>query len=80
MLGNLLGAQTSLDLIATLLSMQNSLVLPTINFQEKDPHCDIDCTPNYPRERKIKKALILARGRGGINVVLGGGERVVVSL
>lgn len=71
MLGNLLGAQTSLDLIATLLSMQNSLVLPTINFQEKDPHCDIDCTPNYPRERKIKKALILARGRGGINVVLG---------
>jgi len=51
--------------------MQNSLVLPTINFQEKDPHCDIDCTPNYPRERKIKKALILARGRGGINVVLG---------
>ncbi len=71
MYGNLLGAQTSLDLIATLLSMQNSLVLPTINFTEKDPHCDIDCTPNEPVSRDINKALILARGRGGINVALG---------
>ena len=71
MFGNLLGAQTSLDLVATLLSMKNSLVLPTINFEEKDPQCDIDCTPNKARPRQINKALILARGRGGINVVLG---------
>jgi 3-oxoacyl-[acyl-carrier-protein] synthase II len=71
MFGNLLGAQTSLDLVATLLSMKNSLVLPTINFEEKDPQCDIDCTPNKALPRQINKALILARGRGGINVVLG---------
>ena len=71
MFGNLLGAQTALDLVATLLSMKNSLVLPTINFEQKDPQCDIDCTANKPVSREIKKALILARGRGGINVVLG---------
>ncbi|MBU1121288.1 MAG: beta-ketoacyl-[acyl-carrier-protein] synthase family protein [Candidatus Omnitrophota bacterium] len=71
MFGNLLGAQTSLDLIATLLSMRNSLVLPTINFSEEDSHCDINCTPNKAVAREINKALIMARGRGGINVVLG---------
>jgi len=71
MFGNLLGAQTALDLVATLLSMQHNLVLPTINFEEKDPLCDIDATFNKAQEREIKKALIIARGRGGINVVLG---------
>lgn len=71
MFGNLLGAQSALDLIATLLSMKHGLVLPTINYQTKDPQCDIDCTPNQAVSREINKALIIARGRGGINVVLG---------
>jgi len=70
MYGNLLGAQTALDLIATLFSMEHSLVLPTINYEMKDPYCDLDYTPNVAKERKINKALLLARGRGGINVVL----------
>jgi len=71
MFGNLLGAQSALDLIATVLSMQHEVVLPTINYEDNDPYCDIDCTPNQPIKRSIKKSLIMARGRGGINVVLG---------
>jgi len=70
MYGNLLGAQTALDLISTLYSMSNNLVFPTINYEMNDPYCDLDYTPNVARERKINKALLLARGRGGINVVL----------
>jgi 3-oxoacyl-(acyl-carrier-protein) synthase len=70
MYGNLLGAQTALDLIATLFSINNNLVLPTINYEMKDPYCDLDYTPNAAREKKIEKALLLARGRGGINVAL----------
>jgi 3-oxoacyl-[acyl-carrier-protein] synthase II len=70
MYGNLLGAQTALDLIVTLFSINNSLVLPTINYEMKDPYCDLDYTPNTAREKKIEKALLLARGRGGINVAL----------
>jgi len=71
MYGNLLGAQSSLDLVATLMSMEHGLVLPTINFQDADPRCDIDVTPNKAVEKKISKAIIIARGRGGINMVLG---------
>ncbi|MCF7908336.1 MAG: beta-ketoacyl-[acyl-carrier-protein] synthase family protein [Candidatus Omnitrophica bacterium] len=70
MYGNLLGAQTALDLISTLFSMKSSTILPTINYEMKDPCCDLDYTPNKSREAEVKKALILARGRGGINVVL----------
>ncbi len=70
MFGNLLGAQSALDLVATLLSMKNSTVLPTINYQMNDPYCDLDYTPNKAIEKKINKALIIARGRGGINTVL----------
>lgn len=70
MYGNLLGAQTALDLISTLLSMQHQTVLPTINYEMSDPYCDLDYTSHTARPKKIEKALILARGRGGINVVL----------
>ncbi len=70
MFGNLLGAQTALDLVATIFSMQNDTVLPTINYEMSDPYCDLDYTPNQAREKKINKALIIARGRGGINAVL----------
>ena len=70
MYGNLLGAQTALDLITTLFSMNNDLVLPTINYEMKDSYCDLDYTPNKAVNRQVKKALIIARGRGGINTVL----------
>ena len=70
MFGNLLGAQTALDLIATVFSMKHSTVLPTINYEISDPYCDLDYTANKSKEKKIDKALIIARGRGGINVVL----------
>ncbi|MCF7917274.1 MAG: beta-ketoacyl-[acyl-carrier-protein] synthase family protein [Candidatus Omnitrophica bacterium] len=68
--GNLLGAQSALDLITTLFSMKNNTVLPTINYSMKDPYCDLDYTPNKPVQKTIDKALIIARGRGGINIVL----------
>ena len=70
MYGNLLGAQTALDLITTLFSMRHATVLPTVNYEMRDPQCDLDYTAHKAIERDIKKALIIARGRGGINVVL----------
>ncbi|MFH1504916.1 MAG: beta-ketoacyl-[acyl-carrier-protein] synthase family protein [Candidatus Omnitrophota bacterium] len=70
MFGNLLGAQTALDLIVTIFSMKNNLILPTINHEMNDPYCDLDYTFNSPKEKEVNKALILARGRGGINVIL----------
>ena len=70
MIGNLLGASGAVDLITTLLSMEHSCVLPTINCQEKDPECDLDYVPLESRSREISTSLIHSRGRGGVNTVL----------
>jgi len=69
MFGNLLGASGALDLIITIQAMENSLVPPTINLDEPDPN-GLNYTAHQAKEHKINKALIISRGRGGINSVL----------
>ena len=68
--GNLLGATGAVDLITTLLAMQYNTVPPTINLDEPDPECDLDYCPGEAREMEINNALIINRGRGGINCAL----------
>lgn len=69
MFGNLLGASGALDLIITILSMENNLAAPTINLDE--PAFDgLNYVMAEAKEYKINKALIISRGRGGINSVL----------
>lgn len=70
MYGNLLGAQTALDLISTIFSLNNSVVFPTINYEMNDPGCDLNYTPNKAVKKEVNRAIILARGRGGINTAL----------
>ncbi|MEW6008399.1 MAG: beta-ketoacyl-[acyl-carrier-protein] synthase family protein [Candidatus Omnitrophota bacterium] len=69
MFGNLLGASGAVDLIITILSMEHSVVAPTINLAEP-----VQAGLNYIKREaidyKINKALIISRGRGGINSVL----------
>lgn len=68
--GNMLGATGALDVITTVLAMENNTVPPTINLDHPDPECDLDYCANVAKEKKIKNALIINRGRGGINCVL----------
>ena len=68
--GNMLGACGALDCITTVLAMEHSLVPPTINYTKPDPECDLDYCPNKAQAKEIKSALIINRGRGGINCAL----------
>ena len=68
--GNMLGACGALDCITTVLAMEHSLVPPTINYTEPDPECDLDYVPNKAQAKTVKNALVINRGRGGINCVL----------
>jgi len=70
MFGHLLGAAGAVDLVITLLAMQEGVIPPTINYRTKDPECDLDYVPNKSRWGEIRRALVLSRGRGGINAVL----------
>jgi 3-oxoacyl-[acyl-carrier-protein] synthase II len=69
MFGNLLGASGALDMIIALLAMEHNLVPPTINL-EKPVLNNLNYVTGESREHKVNKALIISRGRGGINSVL----------
>lgn len=69
MFGNLLGASGALDLIITIMAMENNLVPPTINLENPDLN-GLTYVMGQAKEHKINKALVISRGRGGINSVL----------
>ena len=69
--GNLLGASGAVDIIITILSMEHNLVPPTLNLKEIDPACaGLNFVRDKAQEHEIKRALVISRGRGGINAVL----------
>jgi nodulation protein E len=70
MLGHALGAAGALELVATLMSMQEAIVPPTVNYLGPDPNCDLDCVPNAARPMQMDTALSNSFAFGGLNAVL----------
>jgi 3-oxoacyl-[acyl-carrier-protein] synthase II len=70
MTGHLLGAAGGVELIATLLCMENGFIHPTINYETPDPECDLDYVPNVARTAQIQCALSNSLGFGGHNAVV----------
>lgn len=69
MFGNLLGASGALDMIIALLTMEHSLVAPTLNLEVPALN-NLNYVAKESRAYKVNKSLIISRGRGGINSVL----------
>jgi 3-oxoacyl-[acyl-carrier-protein] synthase II len=70
MLGHTMGASGALELISTLLTMRDSVIPPTINYQNPDPACDLDYVPNQARRRPVRVAIKNSFAFGGDNAVL----------
>ncbi|HHT9132597.1 MAG TPA: beta-ketoacyl-[acyl-carrier-protein] synthase family protein, partial [Candidatus Tripitaka californicus] len=71
MMGHLLGAAGSVELIICVLAIQRGVVPPTINYEHPDPECgNRDFVPNHAREMAIKVAMSNSFGFGGHNVSL----------
>jgi 3-oxoacyl-[acyl-carrier-protein] synthase II len=68
MLGHLLGASGGVEFVVTTLTVKNDFVHPTINYEEPDPECDLNCTPNESQRRQVRAALSNSFGFGGHNV------------
>ena len=69
MTGHLLGAAGAVESIATVLSIEKSIVPPTINNFNLDPtiNSKLQLTLNKAQKRDIKKALCNTFGFGGHN-------------
>ena len=70
MTGHLLGAAGGVEGVFSVLSLHRNLLLPTINYEQPDPECDLDYIPNQAREAKINYALSNSFGFGGTNAAL----------
>ena len=70
MTGHLLGAAGAIEAVATLLTIKNGIIPPTINLDEPDPECDLNYTPKVCAKREINYALSNTFGFGGHNASL----------
>jgi 3-oxoacyl-[acyl-carrier-protein] synthase II len=70
MTGHLLGAAGGLEAGITALALRDQVIPPTINYQNPDPECDLDCVPNQARRATLRHALSNSFGFGGTNGAL----------
>ncbi len=70
MIGHTMGAASAIEAIACALAVKEDIVPPTINYETKDPECDLDFVPNVKREMQVNIALNNAYAFGGNNSCL----------
>ena len=70
MTGHLLGAAGALEAAVCAMAIDEKFVPPTINYENPDPECDLNYTPNSGVERDIRVAVSTSLGFGGHNGVL----------
>ena len=70
MTGHLLGAAGGVEAIFSLLAIRDSIIPPTINYEEPDPECDLDYVPNVARKKEVRIVMSNSFGFGGTNATL----------
>jgi 3-oxoacyl-[acyl-carrier-protein] synthase II len=70
MIGHTLSAAGAVEAVISLLSLQNEMLPPTINYDEPDPAIPLDVVPNIARKAKIRTVLSNSFGFGGQNTCL----------
>ena len=70
MTGHLLGAAGGIEAIASILSINNNYIPPTINYETPDPECDLNYIPNIAIKKDVHYSMSNTFGFGGHNAVL----------
>lgn len=70
MTGHLLGGAGAIEAIASVMTIGEGVIPPTINYTTPDPECDLDYVPNEAREAAVTTVMSNSFGFGGHNVAL----------
>jgi len=70
MSGHLLGAAGAFEAIACVKAINESIIPPTINYQNPDPECDLNYTPNVAVKKPVHVAMSNSFGFGGHNACI----------
>ena len=70
MTGHLLGGAAAVEAIACVMAIRDGVIPPTIGYQEPDPECDLDITPNKAVEMPVNVAISNSLGFGGHNACI----------
>ena len=70
MTGHLLGAAGAIEAIATAQALRDSVLPPTINYDDPDLALTLDYVPNHAREQQVEYAMSNSFAFGGQNAVL----------
>jgi 3-oxoacyl-[acyl-carrier-protein] synthase II len=70
-IGHTLGAAGAIGTVATVMSLREGCVPPTVNLTDPDPAAEgLDCTPLVAKPRDMRVAIVNAFGFGGQNSAL----------
>jgi len=70
MIGHTLTAAGAIEAVASLLTIQNGRIPPTINYEMPDPAIPLDVVPNVARDADVRRVMSNSFGFGGQNVCL----------
>ncbi|HEX9687668.1 MAG TPA: beta-ketoacyl-[acyl-carrier-protein] synthase family protein, partial [Thermoanaerobaculia bacterium] len=70
MIGHCLCASGAIEAIATVLTVREGRIPPTIHYENPDPACDLDYVPNEARERPVSIAISNSFAFGGNSSVV----------
>jgi len=65
--GECFSASGSLQVAASVGAIEKQMIPPTINYEQKDPECNLNHITNKAQERKVEKVLINAFAPSGVN-------------
>jgi 3-oxoacyl-[acyl-carrier-protein] synthase II len=67
MVGHAISAAGAIELITSVLAIQEQLLPPTINYEVPDPDCDLDYVPREARPARVRTVLSNSFAFGGHN-------------
>ncbi len=68
--GHAMGASGAIELIATVMALQDGIAPPTMNFTTPGEGCNLNYVPNEAQQRELNSAISNSFAFGGLNAVV----------